>query len=100
MFESVMADFLIDWLKDVCRREESIRYGLNADENLIVFSTCKVCNLTVCGDGNILYIREYIHEPPEISINFNGAEVLYSKKIDMFVVKSNNVSLSICPLYR
>lgn len=99
MFESVMADFLIDWLKDMCRREESIRYGLNAD-NLVVYSTCRVCNLEVSGNENILYIREYIHEPPEISINFNGAEVLYSKKIDMFIVKSNNVSLSICPCYR
>ena len=99
MFESVMADFLIDWLKDVCRREESIRYGLNADD-LIVFSTCKVCNLTVCGNENILYIREYINEPPEISINLHGAEVLYSKKMNMFIIKSNNVSLSICPCYR
>lgn len=99
MFESVMADFLIDWLKDMCRREQSIRYGLNAD-NLNVFSTCKVCNLELCGNENILYIREYIHEPPEISINFSGAEVLYSAKIDMFIVKSNNVSLSICPCYR
>lgn len=99
MFESVMADFLIDWLKDVCRRKESIKYGLNAD-NLIVFSTCKVCNLEVRGNENILYIGEYSCEPPEISINLNGAEVLYSSKIDMFVVKSNNVSLSICPLYR
>lgn len=99
MFESVMADFLIDWLKDVCRREESIRYGLNTG-NLNVFSTCKVCNLELCGNENILYIREYIHEPPEISINFSGTEVLYSEKIDMFIVKNNNVSLSICPCYR
>lgn len=99
MFESVMADFLIDWLKDVCRREESIRYGLNAD-NLIVYSTCKVCNLEISGNENILYIKEYVCEPPEITINLHGAEVLYSEKIDMFVVKSNNVSLSICPLYR
>lgn len=99
MFESVIADFLIDWLKDVCGRKESIRYGLNAD-NLIVNSTCKVCNLEISGNENIIYIREYVCEPPEISINLNGAEVLYSKKIDMFVVKSNNVSLSICPCYR
>ena len=100
MFESVIADFLIDWLKDVCRHEGSIRYGLNADENLIVHSTCKVGDLEISGNENIIYIREYVCEPPEISINLNGAEVLYSKKIDMFVVKSNNVSLSICPLYR
>lgn len=99
MFESVMADFLIDWLKDVCRREGSIRYGLNAD-NLIVYSTCKVCNLEISGNENILYIKEYVCEPPEITINLHGAEVLYSEKIDMFVVKSNNVSLSICPCYR
>lgn len=99
MFESVMADFLIDWLKDVCRREGSIRYGLNAD-NLIVYSTCKVCNLEISGNENILYIKEYVCEPPEITINLHGAEVLYSEKIDMFVVKSNNISLSICPCYR
>lgn len=99
MFESVMAEFLIDWLKDVCRREGSIRYGLNAD-NLIVYSTCKVCNLEISGNENILYIKEYVCEPPEITINLHGAEVLYSEKIDMFVVKSNNISLSICPCYR
>ena len=99
MFESVIADFLIDWLKDVCGRKESIRYGLDAD-NLIVHSTGKVCGLEISGNENIIYIREYVCEPPEISINLNGAEVLYSKKIDMFVVKSNNVSLSICPCYR
>lgn len=99
MFESIMADFLIDWLKDVCRREEFIKYELNAD-NLIVSSTCKVCDLEVFGNENIIYIREYICEPPKIRINLNGAEVLYSKKIDMFIVKSNNVSLSICPCYR